>query len=159
MSTPEVHDMDETFLSAYLDDELDVPTRAAVQARIDGSPAWEAELVEVRAARDAGRALPLVDARPGFWDHVLDGNDHDTKGGNVVDLGVARQRRAWVSRWRAVAGAAAAAVVLGVVLVPRPAPVDPALGTLTQVHAERASLGNDVVSNLAGAVVPAGLDR
>jgi anti-sigma factor RsiW len=143
----EPHDMDETFLSAYLDDELDAETRAAVAARCGESPMWQAELTNVRAARDAVRSLPVVHAPPGFWDHVLADPDRGTR------------HRVRMGRWSALAGAAAAAAILGVALVPRPEPVQPSLGTLTQAHAERASLGNDVVSNLAGAVVPVALDR
>ena len=97
------------------------------------------------------RSLPLVDAPAGFWERVLASE-------NVVDLAAARRGRAWVSRWRALAGAAAAAAVLGVVFVPRPDPVQPAFAKITQSHAERASLGNDVVTNLAGAVVPVGIE-
>jgi hypothetical protein len=36
--------------------------------------------------------------------------------------------------------------------------VQPAFAKITQSHAERASLGNDVVTNLAGAVVPVGIE-
>lgn len=151
--------MDESFLSAYLDDELDPATRAAVHARLAESPEWRAGLAEVRAARDAVRWLPSAEAPPGFWDRVLAAPDPQSVDSKVVDLGGVRRRRVRASRWSALAGAAAAAAILGVALVPRPEPIQPSLGTLTQTHAERASLGNDVVSNLAGAVVPAGLDR
>jgi len=154
MSGVEPHDLDESFLSAYLDGELDDATRAVVDARLVESPAWRAELADVRTARDAVRSLPAAEPPSGFWDDVF------AAGGdaNVTSLG-ARGRRARGGRWSALAGAAAAAAVLGVVLVPRPEPVHPAFATLTQTHAERASVGNDVVSNLAGAVVPASANR
>ena len=145
-------DMDQSLLSAYLDGELDTAARAAVDARLAESDAWRADLAAVRTARDAVRTLAPVEAPAGFWERVLAPE-------NVVDLAAARRGRAWVSRWRALAGAAAAAGVLGVVFVPRPEPVQPAFAKLTQSHAERASLGNDVVTNLAGAVVPVGLDK
>jgi anti-sigma factor RsiW len=153
MSDFGAHEMDESLLSGYLDGELDAATRAAVDARLVESSALRAELAAVRTVRDAVRSLPPVDAPSGFWDRVLEAPD------NVVDLAAPRRGRAWVSRWRALAGSAAAAAVLGVVFVPRPEPVQPAFGKLTQSHAERASLGNDVVTNLAGAVVPVGLDK
>lgn len=147
------HAMDESLLSAYLDGELDAAARAAVDARLAESADWRAELAAVRTARDAVRSLPPIDAPAGFWDRVLEAPE------NVVDLAAVRRGRAWVSRWRALAGAAAAAAVLGVALVPRPEPVQPAFARVTQSHAERASLGNDVVTNLAGAVVPVDLGR
>jgi len=158
--------MDESFLSAYLDDELDPATRAAVHARLAESPEWRAGLAEVRAARDAVRWLPSAEAPPGFWDRVLAveapkvvEDPKVVEAPKVVGLGGVRRGRVRATRWGALAGAAAAAAILGVALVPRPEPIQPSLGTLTQTHAARASLGNDVVSNLAGAVVPAGLDR
>ena len=58
-------------LSAYLDDELDASTRDAVEARLAASPEWRAELAEVRAARDAVRGLPSLQAPAGFWDLSL----------------------------------------------------------------------------------------
>ncbi|MEX0663407.1 MAG: hypothetical protein WD598_01400 [Acidimicrobiia bacterium] len=152
MSAPRDQGMDESLLSAYLDDELDARARADVEARLAESPEWRAVLDEVRQTRDAVRRLPAVAAPPGFWDRVL------APEGNVVSLADMRHRRVRTSRWSALAGAAAAAAILAVALVPRPEPVQPALGTLTQVHSERASLGNDVVSNLAGAVVPEGTE-
>ena len=57
-------------LSAYLDGELDPSGRAAVDARLAESAEWRLELADVRAARDAVRALPTRDAPEGFWDAV-----------------------------------------------------------------------------------------
>jgi anti-sigma factor RsiW len=144
--------MDESVLSAYVDNELDAGARADVEARLAASSEWRAVLDEVRETRDAVRGLPPVAAPPGFWERVLS-TDAD-----VVDLAAARARRSRVHRWTALAAATAAAAVLGVAVVPRAQPVEPPLATLTQVHAERASLGNDVVTNLAGAVVPVSAD-
>jgi anti-sigma factor RsiW len=144
--------VDESVLSAYVDGELDAQARADVEARLLESPEWRAVLDEVRQARDDVRGLPPVAAPPGFWDGVL------APAGNVVALGDARRPHARVGRWPALAGAAAAAAIAAVAFVPRPEPVQPALATLTQVHSERASLGNDVVSNLAGAVVSEGTE-
>ena len=143
---------DESVLSAYADGELDADVRAEVEARLAESHEWRTVLDEVRETRAAVRGLPPVAAPPGFWDRVL------SSGPEVVDLATVRDRRARVHRWTALAAATAAAAVLGVAAVPRSQSVEPALATLTQVHAERASLGNDVVTNLAGAVVPVSAD-
>jgi anti-sigma factor RsiW len=152
MSARRADRMDESVLSAYADAELDADARAEVEARLAESPEWRAVLDEVRATRDAVRGLSPVAAPPGFWERVL-ATDPE-----VVILATARERRSHVHRWTALAAATAAAAVLGVAVVPRSEPVEPALATLTQVHAERASLGNDVVTNLAGAVVPVSPD-
>lgn len=143
--------MDESVLSAYLDEELDARTRVAVEARLSASPEWRAVLEEVRGTRDAVRALPLVDAPAGFYEALL-GRDHST-----LSLDAARRRRAarpksLTLRLSSVA-AAVIFVVLGVALVPREEAVQPPINTFTNAHAERSSVGNDVVSNLAGASV------
>jgi anti-sigma-K factor RskA len=64
-------------------------------------------------------------------------------------------------RWGiAVAGAAAAAVVvIGVVVVPQPDRVRPAVAVLSDEHAARSSVGNDVISSLASIAVPTRLGR
>ncbi len=139
---------DESLLSAYLDDELDASERAAVEARLAELPEWRAVLDEVRETRDALRSLPAVDAPAEFWARVLGEDD-----GVVVDFADATRRRSRLVRRLGVAAAAAAAV-FGVAFVPRPQSVQPPIGTFTQAHAERASLDNDAVSNLAGALVP-----
>jgi anti-sigma factor RsiW len=144
--------LDESLLSAYLDGELDDRERAAVDARLAESAEWRAVLDEVRGTRVALRNLPAVDAPAEFWDRVLQSD------GVVVDLATATRRRARLLR-RTSAAAAVAAAVLGVAFVPRPDTVQPPIGAFTQAHAERASLDSDVVSNLAGAVVPTGLER
>ena len=137
--------LDESLLSAYLDDELDAPTRAVVEAQLAERAEWRAVLEEVRETREALRSLPAVDAPPEFWARVLEDD------GVVVRLDAARRRSRLVRRMGA--AAAVAAAVLGVAFVPRPESVQPPIGTFTQAHAERASLDNDAVSNLAGALV------
>ena len=137
--------LDESLLSAYLDDELDAPTRAVVEAQLAERAEWRAVLEEVRETREALRSLPTVDAPPEFWARVLEDD------GVVVRLDAARRRSRLVRRMGA--AAAVAAAVLGVAFVPRPETVQPPIGTFTQAHAERASLDNDAVSNLAGALV------
>jgi anti-sigma factor RsiW len=148
MRTP---DLDESLLSAYVDGELDATERAAVDARLAESDEWRAVLTEVRAARDALRALPLVDAPDGFWERVLEHDD------NVVDHTLDARRRGRLLR-RMTAAAAAAAAVFGVAFVPKLEHVRPPLATVTHAHAERSSLDNDAVSSLAGSVVSSGLE-
>jgi anti-sigma factor RsiW len=149
--------MDDSLLSAYLDSELDADAHVAVEARLAESPEWRAVLEEVRAVRDAVRALPLVDVPAGFYDELL-GPDRRAR-----DLDAARRRRAArpKSLMRRLTSVAAAAtfVVLGVTLVPRETAVQPPLTTFTNAHAERSSVGNDVVSNLAGASVTPGVGK
>ena len=151
MSDMQMPELDESLLSAYLDGELDADERAAVETRLAESDEWRAVLAEVQAARDALRALPLVDPPESFWARVLEDDD------NVVDLATAARRRARLLR-RMTAAAAAAAAVFGVAFVPKLEHVRPQLATFTHAHAERSSLDNDAVSSLAGSVVSGGLE-
>ena len=148
---------DDSLLSAYLDDELDADTRVAVEARLTASSEWRTMLEESRGARDAVRALPLVDAPSGFYDDLL-GPDR-----RALDLDATRRRRAVrpksLTRRLTSVAAAATFVVLGVTLVPREQNVQPPLDTFAKAHAERSSVGNDVVSNLAGAAVTPGVGK
>ena len=143
--------LDESLLSAYLDGELDAHERAAVDARLTESDEWRAVLDEVRAARDALRSLPLVDAPEGFWDRVL------ADDAAVVDHTLGARRRSRLVR-RMSAAAAAAAAVFGVAFVPRIEHVRPPIATFTHAHAERSSIDNDAVSTLAGSVADSGLE-
>jgi anti-sigma factor RsiW len=146
--------MEEDLLSAYLDDELDASTRAAVESRLAASMEWRSVLAELRETRDALRALPSVDGAPEFWARVLAGN-------RVIDLDRARRARRVPAGWRAaIAGVAAAVVIvaLGVALVPKREHVKPAVATFADQHAARASLDNDAISQLASVGVP-GFER
>src|SRR5690349_20066443 len=121
--------MPEDALSAYLDGELSHDARAAVEARLAESEEWRAILDEVRAARDAVRALPAVEPPADFLPRLLSESDvavvaapppPPTGPPEVVDLEAARARRAprrgrWVA---ALGGAAAAAVVVSVLVTP-----------------------------------------
>jgi anti-sigma factor RsiW len=151
------HELSEDLLSAYLDDELDAGARADVEARLATSSEWQAILDEVRDTRDALRGLPAVKGSPEFWTRVMAGVA--LKDG-VVDLASERRRRR-MPRWGlAVAGAAAAAVVVvGVVAVPQQDRVRPAVAALTDEHAARSSVGNDVISSLASIAVSTRLGR
>jgi len=152
--------MEEDLLSAYLDGELDASTRAAVDARLTESHEWRDILDEVRAARDAVRALPTHEAPAGFWERVL-GTPPDTAtrddAAPVVVLEEQRPARRLRTRWAALAGVAAAAVVLAVSVVPSRDETRPPVATFTNAHAARSSLSDDAVSQLAGIGRNAGL--
>ena len=145
--------MNEDLLSAYLDGELDAAERAAVASHLDASADARAVLDEVRQIRDAVRALPPRDAPAGFWSDVLGAT-------TVVDLASRRrEQRVRPARWAALAAGAAAAVIVGVTLVPGEDRVEPAVAAFTDAHAVRSSVGNDAVSTLAGATVADGVGR
>ena len=156
------HELSEDLLSAYLDDELDAGARADVEARLAASSEWQEILDEVRETRDGLRGLPALDGPPEFWARVLadDALQGDAEPDQVIDLASERRRRR-MPRWGiAVAGAAAAAVVvIGVVAVPQPDRVRPAVAALSDEHAARSSVGNDVISSLASIAVPTRLGR
>ena len=155
-SPPPFGDLPEDALSAYLDGELTHDVRAAVEARLDASAEWRAILAEVRAARDAVRALPVVEPPEGFIDRLLAGVDPAgvrpaAEAPGVVDLGRERARRTQRrNRWvAALGGAAAAAVVAAVLITPSVNRVKPAVASLTNAHAVRSSASEDSVSSLA----------
>ena len=161
------HELTEDLLSAYLDDELAASGRAEVEARLAASTEWQAILDEVRATRGALRGLPAVDGPPEFWARVMTGDPVEddavpaaAASDRVIDLGAERRRRR-MPRWGvAAAGAAAAAViVVGVVAVPQRDRVRPAVAVLSNEHAARSSVGNDVISSLASIAVPTKLGR
>lgn len=159
------HELTEDLLSAYLDDELAASERAEVEARLAASTEWQAILDEVRATRGALRGLPAVDGPPEFWARVMAGDPVPDATGRaasdqVIDLGAERRRRR-MPRWAvAAAGTAAAAViVVGVVAVPQRDRVRPAVAVLSNEHAARSSVGNDVISSLASIAVPTKLGR
>ena len=153
-------DLPEDVLSAYLDDELDATTRAEVERRLADSADWRAILDEVRATRDALRALPQVEGPPEFWARVLaDDQAIDQAIDPVVDLASERRRRRSVSRWAVATAGAAAVIVIGVVAVPGPNKVRPAVAAFTDEHATRSSVGNDVISSLASVGVPTRFGR
>jgi anti-sigma factor RsiW len=151
----------EDLLSAYVDDELDDETRAAVETRLERSAEWRAVLVELQETRAALRALPSVDGAPEFWANVMAGAAPSTSDDDkVVDLAAERQRRRTFGWKVALAGAAAAAIVIvvGVAVVPGRDRVTPAVASFTDEHATRASVGDDVISHLAPVGVP-GFER
>ena len=163
---------DRSLLSAYLDDELTSDERAAVDGRLAESAAWRAELDEVRAARDAVRALDLRDAPPGFWASVeavvASAPDPDPAGdvatavpdGAVAALDDHRARRR--SRRRVVAWAAggvAAAVVFGAMFViPGRHQVRPNVAAIVTHHGATSAEQGDPISGLVP-IAPMGGSR
>ena len=151
-------------ISAYLDDECTPEERAAVAARLATDPAWAAELDEVRAARDAVRALPLLDVPAGCWDAVAEaigaadaGTDSVPDGATVVPLRRHRVRNA-VFATAATAVASVAAVVALVFITEPPAsdrPVRPAVAVLGNVHGARVTSMDEPMTRVATAAIVA----
>jgi anti-sigma factor RsiW len=152
--------MNPDVLSGYLDGELDAAERAAVEARLEESAEWRAELAEVRAARDALRGLPARDAPAGFWDavHARVADDENDADEAVVAITAARShpRRRWA--WIA-ASAAAVAAVVAVVVVPHRDEVSPNVATVVAQHGAQGSDTGDPVSMLAPVGPLAGFRR
>jgi anti-sigma factor RsiW len=176
MSAPEP--MDHDLLSAYLDGELDDPTRAEVDARLASSPEWRAELDEVRGARTMLRTVAQREAPDGFWDAVLAGVAADAAdpAPPVVDDDLAdaaavapvvgieehraeRDRRRGPGRWVATAFAAAAAVALAVIIVPQRDTVTPDVAAVVVAHGAQASDHGDPVSTITPVGPLAGVRR
>lgn len=157
-------ELSEDLLSAYLDDELDAPTRAAVDARLAESPPWRAVLAEVAAARDALRALPPVDLTAEQWARLFaavaaDGAPSPAAAPGRVSMlrrGLHQRSVRWISTGAAVA--AAAAIVAAVVL-PGQQDVTPKVATFSTQQSARASIMGDPVSMLAGVGLMHGLGR
>lgn len=155
--------LSEDLLSAYVDDELDADTRAALDARLATSPEWRAVLDEVRTVRTAVRALPRVDLTPDAWASLLEAVAGDPAP-SQVDSPVPpllRLRRAAASRpgrWIG-AAAAAAAVVVAALVLPTQARISPKVATFSNEQSARASVVGDPVSALAGVGLMHGLGR
>jgi negative regulator of sigma E activity len=153
-------------LSAYLDDELTVEERVAVEARLVESVEWRAELHDVRAARDAVRDLASRDAPAGFWDAVLahvetvddvDESDDVPTAAPVVALTERRSRRRVA--WFAAAAAAIAGVVVAVIAIPQRSEVTPNVTAVVAQHGAQGSDAADPISMLAPVGPLAGFRR
>lgn len=160
----------EDLLSAYLDDELDAATRAAVEVEVARSTEWQAVFAEVRAARDAVRGLPTLDLSADAWADVfaaVAASEPVVTAGpappppplsaRVAALGARVPRRPL--RWAGLAGAAAAAALLAAVIVPAQRHVTPKVATFNTEHVARGSVVGDPVTNLAGVGMLRGLGR
>jgi anti-sigma factor RsiW len=148
-------------LSAYLDGELTDAERDAVDARLETSAEWRAELAEIRIARDAVRGLPERDAPDGFWTAVIERVGAEDDGGedaDVVRIDAARShpRRRWA--WIA-ASAAAVAAVVAVIVVPHRNEVSPNVTAVVAQHGAQGSDSGDPVSMLAPVGPLAGFRR
>ena len=156
-------ELPEDLLSAYADDELDPDTRAAVEAKLADSAAWRHVLAEVTAARDAVRALPLVDLNAGAWRRLLARVEVEEapvtrRPGRVAAL--RRRARQQPARWiGAAAGAAAVAVVVAALVMPNRHRVTPKVATFSTEQQTRASVVGDPVSALAGVGLTHGMGR
>jgi anti-sigma factor RsiW len=154
--------LDPDMLSAYLDDELTVAERAAIETRLESSAEWRDELAEVRAARDALRGLPEREPPAGFWDsvrvHVETDDDGAAVDDAVVPLSAApshpRRKWAWVA-----ASAAAVAAVVAIVVVPHRNEVSPNVAAVVAQHGAQGSDSGDPVTMLAPVGPLAGFRR
>jgi anti-sigma factor RsiW len=158
--------LSQDLLSAYVDGELDADTHAAVEARLGRSPAWRAVLAEIQAAKAAVRALPAVDLPAEAWDQLLARVAQDEPVAVPPPPPSVAWSRTWLDRFRerpvrwagAMAGAAAAAVVVAALILPGPHQVTPKVSAFSTEQQTRASLGGDPVSSLAGLGIMHGMN-
>ena len=152
-------DPPEELLSAYLDGEATPDERALVERRLEESGEWRAVLDEVRSTRELLLALPVREAPTGFWDALLQPDiappvqPEPVRTIDAAPSGRAKRVVAWL------AGAAAAAAIAAVVLVPGQSRVKPAVATLVSRHAVRSSVTEEPVSQLAPVATPVKLGR
>ena len=153
----------EDLLSAYVDGELDAERRAALEAHLAATPAWRQVLAEIQETKDAVRRLAPVDLSPEAWERLLARVAHD----DTVPAGPPGRVLSWRDRFRqrplrwtaAVAGTAAAAVVVAGLVLPGPHRVTPKVATFSNEQQAHASLAGDPVSSLAGVELMHGLGR
>ena len=143
----------EDLLSAYLDDEATDEERARVERRLAESPEWRAVLEEIQETSGLLHALPVREAPTGFWDSLLQPDIAPP-----VRLDDARKRRGKRAiTW--LAGVAAAAAIVAVVMVPGQSRVKPSVATLVSRHAVRSSVSEEPVSQLAPVTQPVEVGR
>lgn len=141
-------DPPEDLLSAYLDDEVTPDERALVEERLHSSAEWREVLEELRGTRALLRGMPMQEAPAGFWESVAPSDDPA-----AVPIGTARHRRnKRVVGW--LAGAAAAAAFVGVLVIPGESEVEPSVATFMSRHAARSSVSGEPVSQLAPVTPP-----
>ena len=127
-------------LSALLDGELDATEAASARAHLDACPGCRGELAATAETRDLVRGLPAVEPPFGFYERLL----LKRRSGRAV---------------AALAGAAAAAIMLVAVGDPTTDPVQPAVADLVDRHAATASAGGDPVTQFVPVGVPVRFDR
>ncbi len=167
-------DLQPDMLSAYLDDELTEAERAAVEARLEVSVEWQAELAEVESARAIVRGLPTREAPPGSG--TVSSRNVESETAAVVETPEAEiaapvpittargaRRGTGVSRGRAVtwlAGAAAAvAAVVVVVSMPGADTVKPNVTAVVTQHGASTANSGDPISGLVPVGVSSGARR
>jgi anti-sigma factor RsiW len=145
MSDARGSDLSPEMLSGYLDGELNVPDRAAVEARLAESAEWRAELEEVRAARLAVRGLAPRDAPAGFWAEVLAAVAESPAPPVPIEGRRSRRRVTWIAG----VAAAVAALVAAVLIIPSRAEVTPNVVAVVAQHGTQSSDAGDPISALA----------
>jgi anti-sigma factor RsiW len=132
-------------LSALLDGELSGAEEVAARAHLAGCPACRSQLEEVGAARTWVRDLGPVDPPFGFYERMLlhQGRPPAHMARRRLGMGFA-----------ALAGTAAAALVVVGVGSPRDTPVTPRVEQLVEAHTT-AGVTSDPVTQLVSVGVPA----
>jgi hypothetical protein len=115
-------DFNDELLSAYLDDELSVEERAAVEARLEADPAARQLLEQLRSASQSVQRLPQATAAIDFRDSVLERvaarssnrSEDERRAASAAqaerpNITIGRTRRGWI--WAAFAIAAALLVM------------------------------------------------
>ena len=153
-------DLSPEMLSAYLDGECTPEERTAIDARLATDPQWQAELDEVRAARDAVRGLPKLDLPQSCIDAVAAAIAADDTGDAAMApvVPMHAKRRGWMYGALGGAAAAVAAAAAFVVIAPAPAsdrPVRPSVAAFADVHSARAATLDEPLAH----VVTASLDN
>jgi anti-sigma factor RsiW len=142
-------------LSGLLDGELTPSAEASARQHLD---ACASELDDVRTARSWLRALPPVEPPAGFYENLLRDEAPEVRAAAAVRA-PSLMRPSARRKVLAVAGSAAAAVVLVTVAAPRQAPVSPSVNRMVEAHATGASLSSDPLSRLAPLGVPVSFRR
>jgi len=142
MSPPNPSD---ELLSAYLDGEVSVEERAAVDDALARSSERRAALAGLAETRDAVRALADLELPSGF----LDGVEQAVARSDAVRTAPVPRERAARRGLAWLAGGVAAAALVAALVVPATDRVDPALPARVNAHAARASVSDDPVSELA----------
>ena len=109
MSEPEFqHDLDDELLSAYLDGELTVEERAAVEARLASDPDAQQMLHQLRSVSQAVQALPLEPVGRDLREQILRRAESLKPAADMRDalpkVTLFRSRRSWI--WASLAVAA-----------------------------------------------------
>ncbi|MSO36732.1 MAG: hypothetical protein EXQ69_00600 [Acidimicrobiia bacterium] len=138
-------------LSAYLDGELTEDERTIVDARLLESEEWRVELAETASVRSLVRGLPEKDIPAGFLESLT--------APDLVEVTTIDTRRRPMRAMRWLTGAAAAAVVAGVFLIPSQATNTPTVAADLDQHHAVQSTQSDPVMDLASIGVSLGTGK